>query len=227
MANSMPLDSSPPPTIESLKGEIDQLKQQQERESHEFWGRTKRWGLVIALIGGLIAISRGIYDSSVQLWGEPKTDVSGGDSLDLIVDPTAETVTFSLEALITNEGKKDDVISQLTGKVLNESSPSGNYLPLARTDFNCFSQGVRLLTRFSVRKDVPLPVNCSIVAMVSNASREPFLDAGNYHLKINLLGRNQKEYHLDYCFQLSEKDLQEIFASQTAQKRRFLDAVCR
>src|SRR6266852_8563420 len=136
MANSAALDPTVQPTIESLKKEIDQIKQEQDKESHGFWGRIKRWGLVIALVGALIAISRGIYDLSVELWGEPKTVVYAGNDLGMILDSTAESIALIVDALITNEGKKDEVISQMTGKFWNESVSSNIYLPLARTDFN-------------------------------------------------------------------------------------------
>ncbi len=220
-------DSGLPPTLESLRKEVDQIKKKQDEESHGISAKIALWVAVVGLIGACISLPAGFDDLHARFWGKPETDVRRGDELGMTYAPQSSSVTFSFNALITNEGKKDDYISGPTGRLSNDSTVSTVYLPLAQTDFDCSSQGVRLSRPIPVRKDVPLPLSCSVTSVVPKPSREPFQSAGTYRLKISLVGRDQKEHFLDFCFPLSEKDLQEMFASRTPVTSRVLSSECR
>jgi hypothetical protein len=215
-----------PLRIETLQEEIDELKRSREKESRSFAGRIKLWGAVIGLIGGLFAIPRGLFDSYVLLFGEPKTTVVGGNDLKLEYTPNKSEIRLSFDALMTNEGDKNDVINNLLGQLSKRGDATASNLPFSDADFDCSSQNIRMSMPISLRKDVPLNFSCSTSSEVSGLSRGPFISAGYYQFQVEVVGQDRKEHDLDFCFYLTDEALTELFKSTGVAKKRFLYPNC-
>lgn len=188
--------------------------------------RLKQLGLLVGVLGGALAIPHDMHDVYLLFWSRPKTQVYPGADLTLTYNGLAGIVKFEFNTLIQNSGTSDDLFTDMTGSISNEAVPV-ELLPLAHTDFLCTSNNMDVRTPLTVKKDVPLPLSCSVSSLLPKLSDKPFENAGTFRVEIAFKNQNNVRHQMAFCFWLSAKDIAELFPSATSTRRRFLYPQCK
>jgi hypothetical protein len=212
--------------IDRLEQEIESLKASSARDTSGLFGWAKRWGGVLALFVGLVAIPRGVVDVYNIFWSRPHTELVAGESLGLGYDPGVRKLSFTFQVGADNTGTKDDFVRDLKGNLQNESAPEVSPLPFAIPDISCTSHGTKMDLPFPIPRTSSTSFACTLTSQLSKPETGPFAHAGAYRLAMNFSGLTNQSEALNFCFDLPEPTMAEVLDSTKLQSLNFLYPDC-
>ena len=109
----LPVDTFVEPTVASLSSEIATLKAQWAKENSGLMGWVKKWGAIVGLAAGIIAVPKAAFDLYMALVTRPETSVQRGPDLEIAYDPTEQKIILKFSFSILNSGTADDTINEL------------------------------------------------------------------------------------------------------------------
>jgi hypothetical protein len=195
--------------IADLSREVESLKAKWERESEGFGAWIKKWGAIVGLLAGLIALPKGAYDLYSAMVNKPSTTVMRGLPITMSYDAANEKIFFWFNISIHNAGTADDTVSQIWATF---RSPESSQFPAVSFDSSKFEikeKGVKISLPFTIAKSTSRDLACAIESRLESKS---IPDAqGNWVLEVAVEGQGQSSpITLKYGLFLIESDIAEL-----------------
>jgi hypothetical protein len=187
--SSQESSQTPPVALADLSREIETLKAKWQQENEGFGAWIKKWGAIVGLMAGLIALPKGAYDLYGVMVNRPSTSAMRGLPITMSYDTTREKIRFSFNISVHNAGTADDTISQVWAKF---RSPESSEMPPVAFDSSKFEikeKGDKISLPFTIAKSTSRDLACTIE---SRLERKTIPNAqGNWVLEIKLEGENK------------------------------------
>ena len=196
--------------VSTLEGEVQKL-----RNEGKSWA--KRVGVILGVLGGLIAVPKGINDAWNVIHASPKTSISWGQPIRLSFDPGTSILTFTFNLTATNDGSLSDHVDSASVEL---KLPQAQSIFLSEGDVQMSGATIPFALAPNQPKDIVVSVQVSR-ALSAMALREP----GSRVLDFSLvLGGRRQTLSQKYCIPpFDADDLQSIL---NAHPRRALYALC-
>lgn len=206
--------------------EIDKLKQQLDRERKGVAGLARRWGAVVALVVGIVAVPRGFVDVYYLAFGRPHTVLVQAKNLRVSYDSGERRVGLGFSFTLVNDGQKGDVIGEPRARLQIASLSTIATVDLPISNLDCSSQGAPMMAPFIVPVNSHVPLQCSFFADFEETVQAAFEQSGWQKLSVSFTGVNNKTHEVFFCFELEDEEISEIFRSEDGGDLEFGAANC-
>jgi hypothetical protein len=195
--------------IADLRKEVGDLKTKWKKENEGLIGWIKKWGAILGLFAGLIAVPKGAYDLYGLVVSKPNTSAMRGLPISMSYDASAETIRFSFNVSIHNSGNADDTITELWATFV---SPESSGIPAVTFDSSKFiitDKNDTISLPFTIAKGVSRDLACKVESRLESKSIPDY--SGNWSFKVDLKGQGRvSPITLQYHLFLPEDDIAEL-----------------
>jgi imidazoleglycerol phosphate dehydratase HisB len=215
-------------TPEALSIQLSELKKQVDAETKGFTGWVKWLSLLLAFLLAILAVPKAWIDLSQSVFTQPETKVIPESNLAISRDPKANSIQFAFGFTIMNDGKKKDSIQKLSARLIRiDEATSNALLDLSDNSFQFIEKNAKIPNRFSVTESSPREITCYVSSYLSEATRASFLvPQSRWRLSIELTGDDEKKHPIDYCFDVTDVDISDVFASADPAPMKILNPTC-
>jgi hypothetical protein len=185
--------------IADLRNEVGELKAKWKKENEGVIGWIKKWGAVIGLCAGLIAVPKGAYELYGVVVSKPNTSAMRGLPISMSYDATTETMRFSFNVSVHNSGNADDTITELWATFV---SPESSGIPAVTFDSSKFiitDKNDNISLPFTIPKGISRDLAFKVESPLESKSIPDY--PGNWAFMVKLNGQGQVspitiQYHL-------------------------------
>jgi hypothetical protein len=201
--------------VQQLKSEIQALK----KENQGFIGWARRWGSIVGLIAGLVAIPNAIVQLYIAVFTHPRTSAARGPSLSIGYDPTAGKIKLAFNFVVSNSGTADDTIKEMWGS-LTPPTYSSPLVSFDSSKFHIVEKGQDIPVPFTVAKATSREFQCVLEAPLE-ANTLPHM-RGDWIAEITLAGQKKDApMKLRYELPIVSKDIDQM--KKSSQTLNFLN----
>lgn len=208
--------------LETLRAEIDQLKQKQP--SLPNW--LVALGAVCGLCAALASVASGLWNAHAYLSSSPKLSVVEGPTLNLTYMPQQSRVMFSFTFSVANDGDQPNVVSDLSAKVTDRFDSSRQVGAFTSTDFECSTGNAKLSVPFTVGQGLPTSIACTASAYVPETGRAILADGNSKQFIFSMIGQKKTTGVLSYCFDLPDDATNQLRGRVRRVSVRFISPTC-
>jgi len=112
-------DSSSAKSFGAKIADLDRRTQVLEKDAK---GLVKRIGIILGILGGLIAVPKGAHDFWLIVMASPKTSMAWGDAITISYDPQTKDLFIISNLTLSNEGSANDRVKSVSVE-LNVQQP--------------------------------------------------------------------------------------------------------
>src|ERR1039458_9010961 len=106
-------DGATPAQVAELAARVQSLEAKWKQENEGLTAWLKRWGAIIGLLAGAVALPKAGYDLYNAVVSKPHTTLVRGQPIVLRYDSAKEKIFFSFHLSVHNDGTADDTVSQM------------------------------------------------------------------------------------------------------------------
>jgi hypothetical protein len=211
-------EASPPaqPDVVALAKDVETLKSKWEKENEGLGAWIKKWGAIIGLMAGLIALPKGAYDLYGVMVNKPSTTAMRGLPIVMRYEAATEKIYFSFNTSIHNTGTADDTISQVwatfRSPASTDTSPTSSEIPAVTFDsskFQISEKADKVPLPFTIAKNTSRDFAFAIESGLESKSIPN--DQGMWVLEVAMEGQNRNTpITLRYSLFLPASDVDEM-----------------
>lgn len=184
---------------------------------------------LLALVAAIFAIPKGVVDLYTAIVSEPKTELMPESYLSVSYDPTQKLIEFGFGFTAANNGSKAETIKDASARIeaIGSSAAEVSLISFSDSDFSFAENNATISNRFPINKDSTRPVKASISYYLSDEKRAILIQPGTRRrLVVELTGQTNKSHTLQFCFDVTQSLVDDLFNSQIRATRRFREPEC-
>lgn len=182
--------------------------------------------LLLAVVAGITFACAYIFTRVKNT--EARMEAAQADNLGITVNAKSSELRFKFRMLLLSRGVTSVAISGMQATFSNlDLTPSGTPLPFSSGDFHCSTKGHDLQLPFSVAKDTPAELDCTLSGIFSRTSLYKFVSEGERKLTIDFVGVGKPVARVEYCVYLNPQLATEMQHASQDLTREFLFAECK
>lgn len=190
--------------VQQLKSEIQALK----KENQGFIGWARRWGSIVGLIAGLVAIPNAVMQLYTVIFTHPRTSAVHGPSLNVSYDPAAGKIKLAFNFSVHNNGTADDTIRELWA-TLTPPTYSSPLVSFDSSKFHILEKGQEIPVPFTIAKATARDFQCVLEAPLE-ANTLPNI-RGDWIAEITMTGQKRDApMKMRYELPFVSKDIDEM-----------------
>ena len=212
-----PADSAAPSTnlldsVRDLDGRLRQTQQEVEdlKKSDRSW--LKKVGMVLGVLGGLIATPKLIKDNIVDIVARADTTVDWGRPLNVRYDQHDGVLRLDFPVLANNEGTKTDIVETISATLRGTEASDVN-IQVSDSDLEINEGDRSIHLPFAIEAQKPKPLVLAF-SLASPLSERALGFEGKRVLGVDFKTRAMKRISYQYCFNLDKKQADEILAAK-------------
>jgi hypothetical protein len=172
----------------------------------------KKIAVILGVVGGLIAIPKGVIDSVSAIRQRPRTTMDWGAPLTIHYDAKARLLRLGFPLALNNQGNADDTLERLTADI--RTVPDKSRFSVAISDFELtLGQTESTVLPFPITPHQPKQLHVNLV-LPSPFSEQALSFEGQRAVTVTFATANAQTITHTYCFDLDKDQSAEVLVSR-------------
>ena len=200
--------------VEELRRQLNSLQEEVRKDKEGVGGWIKKWGGIVGLIAGIVALPKAGIDIYTALVSLPRTTFDHSKPFSLGYDPVAEAMTASYDVALLNDGTADDLVNEISGTLEPPAPISERIAYFDMGAFELSENGVRVIPPFGISKAAPRHLTCIVKAHVDKGTMPK--QSGWWKFIMTLGTKKEKRpLKVEYRFYMDESDVAYLMSTAT------------
>jgi hypothetical protein len=180
-------------------------------------------GVVFGILSAIVGVLVGLHSF---FWKLPRLSAVAGPTLALRYLPQMHELSVGWTFSVWNDGDLSNVVSDEAGEIDDSADASKKVVVFSPTEIDCTTGQAKVWVPFDVGQGLPVSVTCTADGFLSDKSRSMLSDGSPKKFKFSLKGQRRTSSNLEYCFDLPDREIDDLRSGTRAVSIRFVYSSC-